>query len=290
LLPVAITNGAAGAPDSITIAYGDADLYTAPQKISNDVAGTYRMRDRFGFRGGDIVVAAQVGRPCSVAQVSGLPGIPNALDVQHVQGTFTNVQGQSDNTDYNRAGGLPAPNNITYAPWSDATNTGGRLFNLGAKPSVIRYSIQNNQLVATDLLQPGAATATNVLSDGIVQMQAQFAYDGNNDTRIDAAATTVGTISTAAGALDQWGDAMPVAATAADWAKVIAVRLVVVSRSMTPERPDPASGLCNTTTAFPTWGAAGVPLDISADLNWKCYRYRPFEVVVPIRNMVWFPQ
>ncbi len=23
--------------------------------------------------------------------------------------------------------------------------------------------------------------------------------------------------------------------------------------------------------------------------KWKCYRYRTFEVMVPIRNMVWFP-
>jgi type IV pilus assembly protein PilW len=288
LLPISITNGAAGAPDQITIAYGDADLYTAPQKISNDILSVYKVRDRYGFRAGDIIVAAQAGRACSVAQVSGLPDVPNALDVQHSTGTFTNAQGQAENVSYNRVGGLPPPANVTYTPWADATNSGGRLFNLGAKPAVIRYSIQNSQLVATDLLQPGVPEATVVLSDGVVQMQAQYGFDGNNDGRVDAPTLGVATISTTGG--DQWGDSMPAGAVAADWAKVIAVRMVVVSRSMTPERPDPGTGVCNTTVVNPTWGAAGVALDITAAPDWRCFRYRPFEVIVPIRNMVWFPQ
>ncbi len=67
---------------------------------------------------------------------------------------------------------------------------------------------------------------------------------------------------------------------------------------MTPERPDPATGLCNTTTVQPRWIApappAGIDLDVTAtfaDANeWRCYRYRTYEVVVPIRNMIWFPQ
>jgi type IV pilus assembly protein PilW len=94
---------------------------------------------------------------------------------------------------------------------------------------------------------------------------------------------------------DQWADNMPAAATAIDWSRVIAIRLVVTSRSMTPEKPDTA-GVCNTTTVAPKWvapapGAAppGIDLNITADADWRCFRYRTFEVAVPIRNMVWFP-
>jgi len=25
-------------------------------------------------------------------------------------------------------------------------------------------------------------------------------------------------------------------------------------------------------------------------VNWRCYRYRLFEVMVPIRNMIWYAQ
>ena len=86
---------------------------------------------------------------------------------------------------------------------------------------------------------------------------------------------------------------MPAAATAADWARVIAIRFVVIARSMTPERPNPVTDVCDTTTANPKW-VASPPADIDMDVSrhrpdWQCYRYRIFEVMVPIRNMVWFP-
>ena len=35
LLPIQIGDGAAGAPDTITIAYGDADLFATPEKLTN---------------------------------------------------------------------------------------------------------------------------------------------------------------------------------------------------------------------------------------------------------------
>ena len=78
--------------------------------------------------------------------------------------------------------------------------------------------------------------------------------------------------------------------TAADWQKVIAVRLAVVARSMQPEKPNPATNLCDATTAAPIWQTKGVAIDLSANPNWKCYRYRLFEVTVPLRNMVWYAQ
>ncbi len=211
-----------------------------------------------------------------------------------MSGNFTNLQGQVEASRFNRPGGLPAPNNIVYPPYVDATSTGGRLYNLGARPVVVRYAIAAGQLTATDMLTPGSAAATVALSDGIVQLQAQYGFDANSDGRVAPGSASVATIATVAGSADQWGDAMPVGAVAADWAKVIAVRLVVVARSMTPERPDPVTGVCNTTVANPKWVAAsppaGIDLDISADPDWRCFRYRTFEVNVPLRNMVWFAQ
>ncbi|MBL0142681.1 MAG: PilW family protein [Betaproteobacteria bacterium] len=297
LLPITITNGAGGAPDSVTIAYGDADLFSAPDMLRFPMTGTadyYRVRYFYGYRPGDTLVAAESGKPCTLAQVSSTGG----SDVNHVSGSFTNLQGQIEATRFNRPGGLPAPNNMIYTAYKDATQTGGRLFNLGPRPVVMRYSLVAGQLSATDLLSPGDATATVAIADGIVQMQAQYGFDANGDGRLGAGVPSVGTINVIPATGDQWGDAMPAGAVAADWAKVIAVRLVVVARSITPERPDPGTGLCNTTTVLPKWVApappAGIDLDVTAafaDANeWRCYRYRTFEVVVPLRNMVWFAQ
>jgi len=77
---------------------------------------------------------------------------------------------------------------------------------------------------------------------------------------------------------------------------VIAIRLVVTARSITPERPNPATGVCEATTALAKWIAADPPSGVDLDIkqwdpaNWQCFRYRTFEVMVPLRNMVWFPQ
>ncbi|HRE13211.1 MAG TPA: PilW family protein [Usitatibacteraceae bacterium] len=304
LVPVEIINGVGGAPDQIRIAFGNSDLFTAPAKMLQSMpspAANYKVDNRFGFREGDLVVAAENGKDCSLAQVSGVPGTPGLSDnVIHNSGNYTNSEGANVPTQFNRPGGLPPPNDVSYGAWNPATNTGGRLYNLGAAPTVVTYAIQNSQLVSINGLTPGVPTATAVLSDGIVQLQAQYGYDGNGDGQLPMtapsnAAVTLGTNT------DQWSDSMPAAATAVDWSRVIAVRLVITSRSVTPERPNPATGLCETTTTFPRWvapapGASppGTPLDVQAafaDANeWRCYRYRAFEVVVPLRNMVWFPQ
>jgi type IV pilus assembly protein PilW len=73
------------------------------------------------------------------------------------------------------------------------------------------------------------------------------------------------------------------------WAGIIGIRFAIVSRSMTPERPDPVTGNCTATTADPQWLATGRPLDVKADPLWQCYRYRVFEITVPARNLMWLP-
>ncbi|MGE0356821.1 MAG: PilW family protein [Burkholderiales bacterium] len=304
LVPVEIINGVAGAPDQIRLAFGDSDLFMAPAKLLQTMpspSAVYKVDNRFGFREGDLVVAAEAGQPCTLAQASGIPGTPgNSDNVIHNSGNYTNSEGANVPTQYNRPGGLPAPNNISYNAWNPATNTGGRLYNLGAAPTVVTYAIQNGQLVAINNLTPGAPNAVFALSDGVIQLQAQYGYDGNGDGNVATNAPSVVDVNLGNNA-DQWADNMPAAATGANWSRVIAVRLVVTARSITPERRDPGTGLCNATTADPRWispAPAAVPPGIVLDVRsafadpteWQCFRYRTFEVVVPIRNMVWFPQ
>ena len=211
----------------------------------------------------------------------------------HNSGNYTNSEGAQVPTVYNRPGGLPAPNDVKYDIWNDVSGTGGRLYNLGAAPTIVTYQIIANQLVQTNELQPGDPASTFALADGVVQLQAQYGYDGNGDGRVPSDATSNEVL--VPGATDQWSSSMPVAAGAAEWTRIIAVRLVVTARSITPEKPDPTLAACNTTTAYPRWVTpAPIGVDINIELadpaNWKCYRYRTFEVMVPIRNMLWFPQ
>jgi type IV pilus assembly protein PilW len=106
-----------------------------------------------------------------------------------------------------------------------------------------------------------------VISDGIVQFQVQYAVDSNGD-----------------GVVDSWADSIAGPAVG-----VIGIRFAIVARSATPERPDPATGVCATTTAAPRWVATNRTIDVSGDPDWKCYRYRVFEQTVPARNLLWMP-
>jgi type IV pilus assembly protein PilW len=169
--------------------------------------------------------------------------------------------------------------------------------NLGQNPVVVTYYLDGTVLKMHDELLPSAIPSPDdiIIADNIVQFQAQYAYDGTNDGSIDANALTAGTISPVGG--DQWGDSMPNTALVPgaspdnSWGNIIGIRFAIVSRSVTPERPDPTTNQCTATTANPVWGATGVQLDVqtSNPSEWKCYRYRVFEVTVPSRNRIWSP-
>jgi type IV pilus assembly protein PilW len=68
--------------------------------------------------------------------------------------------------------------------------------------------------------------------------------------------------------------------------------LVVLARDDHYHKPSTAGGPCEATTAAnrPTWaGGAFLTFDAPGALP-SCYRYRVFETVVPLRNMIWRPE
>jgi type IV pilus assembly protein PilW len=66
------------------------------------------------------------------------------------------------------------------------------------------------------------------------------------------------------------------------------VRIALVARSVQYEKPEP-NQQCATTTndmvskwsSWATFNTTGYPAD------WKCYRYKVFETIVPLRNVIW---
>jgi len=265
LAAVRITDGAGGAPDSITFVYGDSALSVSPVRLNSTSAASstiHKVNIRYGFNVGDVIVAAQVGAgsACTMQQVTDLPVSP-AEDVVH------------NGLRYNKPGGFASP---SYAPWSNTTQTGGVLYNLGPAPGVVTFAISSNQLTQLDLLT--SATA-NAIMEGIIDLQAQYGVDSDGDGDIDA-----------------WNTTEP--ANATEWSRVLALRIALLSRSGQYERTA-------VTTAAPRWldgtgaGTAFVMnnVDGTADSgagslgpnNWRNYRYRVFETTVPIRNQIWFP-
>jgi type IV pilus assembly protein PilW len=287
LVPITTVAGGADVPDRLTIVYGSNDDTTSPERLQAPVttaSGNYMVRNRFGFTLGDAVVVGEAGKECTLAQVSALP---NTAEIGHASGSYV-LATKTYTTKYNKPGGYIASGS-GYIAWVKATNSGGRVFNLGPQPNVVQYAVEGNALVVTDLLNPASRVT---IADGVVQFKVQYGFDANGDGEMNTV-TNVAVIDEALG--DQWGDAVPATLSAQGWSRITAVRLAVVTRSMQPEKPR-ADGTCDTTADGPIWYARTTDLaspyriDVSGSgADWKCFRYRTFEVTVPLRNVAWFP-
>lgn len=118
---------------------------------------------------------------------------------------------------------------------------------------------------------------------GIVNIQAQY---GVSATANSNQVTQWVNASAAAG----WN-----APTVADRNRIKAVRIAVVARNAKIEPAAVTAACSSTTAAAPTglcaWaGSVASPapvIDLSNDPNWARYRYRVFETIIPLRNMIW---
>jgi type IV pilus assembly protein PilW len=142
---------------------------------------------------------------------------------------------------------------------------------------VVTFSVNNNnQLVMSNLL----GAANQVLVDGVVGLQAQYGIGTDTDGDGLADQLTAWQVTVPAGP--------PVNPN--PLGLIIAVRFAVLTQSGQLEKPDPTTGLCNATTlASPELTWAGGQFDVTNIPNWQCYRYKKFEAVVPLRNVLWTP-
>jgi type IV pilus assembly protein PilW len=254
MYPFIITDAVNG-PDTLSVFYGsDNERALSTNLIDNlnPVGADIKPDGTAGFEAGNLLVL-QNGPTCAIFQVTGVVS-ESLLHAQNL---------------WNPAGGLPTfPKDVT------------RVFNLGSQPVWKTFGIVNGKLQVTDqlaVLTQGAVSQD--LMDGIVDLQAQYGKDTDGD-----------------GVVDIWTKQLPAVAgtnfSATDIMQIIAVRLAVLARSDHYEKPSTAGGPCEATTAAnrPTWGGtANLPFltfDAAGALP-TCYKYRVFETVVPLRNMIW---
>jgi type IV pilus assembly protein PilW len=289
LAPVVIQSVSSGS-DVLSINSGTSFSNTGMVKLSgNYAAGTAALnidRAPYGFNGTDTVVAggdvivvapeAPGSARCAMAQVSApvepsAPGGQNQLLIA--------------------SGGVNRYNQGSLGVSYSALTTGGRVFNLGpaSKLSFHTWSLNQGflQLRATDLA--GTTAAPAAVTDNIVAIKAQYGLDRRSAALFDPEKGMQ--VDTWSGTMvDADGDGT--AGSAGDYARIAAVRVAVVARSRNPEKPN-AAGVCSATAdvAFTVFdGTVTVPLTVTGDtVDWKCYRYRSFEAIVPLRNSAWRP-
>ncbi len=180
----------------------------------------------------------------------------------------------------------PTPCNLTLEPvvLDTAANpvtvgsgvagvTGGLLFNLGPRPQILAYAVRGGNLTVCDYWVhdcSAAADTTNPavwtpIGSRVVSLRAQYGRD-----------TTAAPMDAIVDVFDQ---ATP--NTACGWARVFALRVVLVARSAQFDK-------AVVTRSAPTWsGSAAQPVTLSGIADWQHYRYKSYETTVPLRNMVW---
>ena len=264
MAPVAITVGAAGAPDKITVIYGSSpNVVEGLAFVNVALSGAdFPLKNAAGIVTGDLVVASEAGLNCSLAEVTGF--VPAAINtVQHPNGlaySYVDALGNtiSPTASYNKVGG----SGVAYS-------TAALLFTLGRAPTVVTYQIGNDKLQTKTLIPYVAAqdadndgTSDADVGDGIVQLKAQYGKDTDGDAVVDT-----------------WNTTLPADAT--QWMQVRAVRIALLARSAKFEKTA-------VTAAAPTWSGGAFTMANPADgTDWHFYRYRVYETIVPLRNMIW---
>jgi type IV pilus assembly protein PilW len=255
LSPAVITNGTAGtypASDSITIRYGTTLSGGAPTQITSlATTPAIAVASSMGCQANDIVLIMSGGTNCSFTRASAVAGT----------GSTTNTV-TLDNTTPAAIG-----NNLAcFGTWNEITYAVN-----GATGNLERTAVVNG------------VSSTQPMIAGIINLQAQYGIS----------------TSAASNAITQWVDASGgtwAAPTVANRNRIKAIRIAVVARNTRRETDvvsaactsvDSASpgGVCawegNSTSPAPT-------VNLSTNhADWNRYRYRVFETIIPLRNVIW---
>ena len=250
-------------PDSITVMFATGDNRMLPGTIKGFVpkSSEVELDQTAGFKDNDLVVLVN-GTGCTLAQVTHIQPGPIKLQINP---------------------GISAPYNPpAWGLFPTNYGTGDLIINLG-NPVVRTYFVADGRLKVFDARFQNPLAAEINLMDGIVDLRAQYGKDnGVNNGTVSAASYTPNDAR-----VDQFSNVTP--ANSAEWQQVLTVRVGILARIGSYERPTAPGGNCEATTTQPRWsGGTFDAVDIATLASPdRCYRYRVFETTIPLRNMVW---
>jgi type IV pilus assembly protein PilW len=259
--------------DVIKVLYGNSPLSVTDVPVDASTTTTKTVRSRAEFRLGDIVVIHDTSsNSCTMVEVTGYVAA-DSLTFQHLTGNYNSFYGGASVTSkYNEVGGTPA------------SYSSGQAFTLGPAPKLNVWTVTRNHgtLPDNNLVwhnELSANTSDSATADNIINLRAQYGIDGLGGCAVDDRIVDGG----CNGGKGEWTDTLP---TGQDPTKIRAIRFALLARSQFPERD-----IAVTQTApNPSWAAAGEYLfgiGGGTDTSWQFYRYRVYERVVALRNMIW---
>lgn len=266
MVPVTITDGGTGS-DTLTVKIGADMLGALPATLTDTMpqsSSELNISSTIGFADGDIVLAVGSTGLCTVMLVTQVQDA--ALKLQHNPGGTTTY---NPTTAFQNTNGWPA------------FSSGDKIMKLGQMISHAYTVNANNQLVLTDYSTP-SATTTSILSADIVKIKAQYGVADVGSQNVNDWVSA--TAATGWNVLDS-----------AKVKRIKAIRLVIVARSSSKEGTNVTStctnvsgGVNNGPCAWSDTTADPAPaIDLSSNADWQKYRYRVYQSIIPIRNIIW---
>jgi len=269
--PVVITDGGTtpGASDSITIHYGTSSSGGVPSQITgvgltgaNDVT----LGNNMGCQVGDIAMVVN-GNTCNFTNVIAPAATPDNVTIGLQDPTIIPV----NPTNYNLS---------CLGSWVTSIYR----VNPSYDPSGATGTANSHAYMekTTDL----AVAGSPVVAD-IVNIQAQYGVSA-----IASSNQVTQWVNAVDGqASGNWGPSL----TVSDRNRIKAVRVAVVARNGLYEK-NIVTNTCKTVKGTANNGPcawddsnvdAAPQIDLSNDPNWQHYRYRVFQTIIPLRNMIW---
>lgn len=283
MMAVRITDGATAAlnnSDTIETVYSSSLTGAAPTQIRVAMptpSNVTRVNTVSGMNTCDFVLfAAKDGsKSCTILQVT---------DVANHQLQFLTSSGQSN---YNPPGGqqvgLFPPGGYTTDDIVINLGTNvDRIFRVFKDGTNDQFYLQQENMNAADS-GCGPQDATPVLNavSNVVNIQAQYGVAAANSQQVSCW-TSAAVGDTGCGITSgNWS-----APVAADVRRIKAVRVAVVVRSAIAERPS-SGATCDTTTTAPVSWDGGPAVNLTHVSNWQCYRYKAYQTVIPVINLIW---
>jgi type IV pilus assembly protein PilW len=295
LAPVKIVDGGSTGSDSVTVAYANAIGGISVSHLVDNMPNTsanFTVGNKGNLAVGELAMIGVPGsnRPCTLFQVTGFPpgggncnGITSScLDIQHNSGQSAPYNPPNPNlafTDAPRYGYQDASPVIGPAIISRFDNFNHDTYEVMCN-SLVSHSVNATASCTTS---PLAFTNAAPLVSNIVMLKAQYGITASADSDV----------------VTNWVSATGTWQTPAssDVPRIKAIRIVVVSRSAEPAASvvssacTNANGIANTgpcsfqDAESPVIDLSNIP--VMSGKTWQNYRYRVYQSVIPLRNVLW---